>query len=145
MEWQDAVAYGATCDGEYCVVESSALPLYLQHVFGEKRELFEMVTLPLALIERLIDCLHLHLGSASQDTGLKKAFERYCRGVVHDEEKAMEAVQALTAVWEQLLECDVCVLPSVLLMSKKHTANEWSGGGAHERARKCIGLPVDGR
>lgn len=146
MEWQDAMAYGATCDGEYCVVESSALPLYLQHVFGEKHELFQMVTMPLALLEGVLDCIHLFLGSATQETSMEALFEQYCLRELEKEKvsRRKKTVQALTAVWEQLLECDVCVLPSVLLMSKKHTANEWSDGNAHRRAtnrlNKRLGL-----
>ena len=147
MEWQDAMAHGATCDGEYCVVESSALPLYLQHVFGEKRELFQMVTMPLALLEGVLDCIHLFLGSATQEASMEALFEEHCLRELEKEtgSRRKKTVQALTAVWKQLLECDVCVLPSVLLMSKKHTANEWSSKGVHERARKRLGLSVDGR
>jgi len=134
MEWQKAMPHGASIDGEYCVVESSALPLYLQYSLGEKHQLFETMTLPLPLVEELLDRMHEYFSLPAPSTTLEDYIQSYYEARSCDpstsfkkQKRVRRTGGAVADVWRQLLECDVCVLPSVLLMNKSHTANKWSG------------------
>ena len=140
MEWEDANPHSASADGEYCLVEANALPFYLQHIFADHFGLFELVTIPLRLLESLLDELPQWRNSRERqdeaEEGDQHAFRRFWNAVYEEKQEACESeddrafcnqeLAAVKRVWSQLQECDICVLPSVLLMDIRHTANEWS-------------------
>jgi hypothetical protein len=138
LDWEESNPHSATTEGEYCLVEAHALPFHLQQIFADHFGLFEIVTIPLRLLELMIDALHVwsEQREAGKDGGLD--FGCYLVEVIYEEERrkwkggtkeeaaCLKEMAAVLHVWQQLLECDICVLPSVLLMDKRHTANEWS-------------------
>ena len=139
MEWEDANPHSASADGEYCLVEANALPFYLQNIFADYFGLFELVTIPLRLLELLMDLLDRWREEREdeEDEGNEeRSFHRFLNEVYEKRWQACDTgaartfcnqeLAAIKSVWRQLQECDICVLPSVLLMDKRHTANQWS-------------------
>jgi hypothetical protein len=114
--------------------ESCALPFYLQYYFAQKLGLFHVVSVPLLLLERVLERMHQcggsgwrrHINSADGQNSLEKSFNDDFERTSAAATKQRQLLEAERAVWEHLSTSDICVLPSVLLMNSNHTSPDWS-------------------
>jgi hypothetical protein len=99
---------------------------YLQYIFSRRHGLFQVVSVPLRLLERLLKAIHA-VKSGAVPIRVKEFYEaEFERADKADVQDALEKeFQAVEQVWEHLEEADICVLPSVLLMNKENDAQEW--------------------
>lgn len=135
MEWEsaDSHAHSASSEGEYCLVEAYAVPFYLQQLFADRFGLFEVVTVPLRLLEIVLEGLQDWTMEQATATADAEEFRAYLhrREMIEqaDEDTNPNRItgnfKAAVKLIDHLEECEVCVVPSVLLMSKAHMADEW--------------------
>jgi hypothetical protein len=130
LQWvQSNPEFTGDDEGEYAVVESTALPFYLQYLWDQKENLFEVVTVPLSILELLLD----HIQKCQSESNL--SIDKYVQEHYHlqwqsakgSKKKAriQRKLHAVMMTLQHLCDSEVCVLPSVLLMSKRHQAREW--------------------
>lgn len=106
----------------FLLQESYALPLYLRMLFDEQHHQFHLVPALLLQVSIVVDQLRLFVQRWGENVD-REAFIKHLEAVSDpDGSKPVEAAEC----WKQMLECDILVLPSVLLMSKIANANEWS-------------------
>lgn len=100
-----ADAHAATEQCDYSMIESHAVPFYLEYIFDKQQQAFAVRPVSLALIERLL--LELRRGGDSFG------------------ESSLAGDSVLKKVWAELSDCDIVCVPSVLLLSGSCTTNEW--------------------
>lgn len=154
MEWEGAEshAHTATTDGEYCLVEAHAVPFYLQHIFADRYGLFEVVTVPLRLLEILLEHLEEFMqqqatagpdDSTSFRNFLQQAHNKKIPRMRFELRYAAEKeYKAVVTLLTHLEESEVCVVPSVLLLNKEHTANEWSADSTLPSLPRTVALQL---
>lgn len=99
--------HGATEDGDYSMIESHAVPFYLEHIFDRQNNCFALCPVSLSILQQLL----LEMHSSSDDSIESSAF--------------VQRNPTLRKAWALLLDCEILCLPSVLLLSNACTVPEW--------------------
>jgi hypothetical protein len=114
MTWSAADAYAASEQGDYALYEAHALPLYLEYLFGQGQELFDFLPMKLSVLEEILVALLQH--------------QHHRADTPRDERDvfapALPSLETKTA-WLRLVDAELVCVPSVLLLSSRHTVNEW--------------------
>jgi hypothetical protein len=121
------------------------LPFYLQYYFAQHLGLFHLVTVPLRLLELLLERIlrlnPLVMTPLNIVKQLKATFDTECallRAANQMNSNEWQEVEAEQEVLQHLLDSDICILPSVLLMNHDHTSSEWSASTAAVTFCPCL-------
>ena len=104
--------YSHSQDGEIFLTESNALPFYLTHIFQEMHELFDIVHTQLSDVELLLQALPPEGRLRARPGWEAEAFAPHAS-------RTQEQSSSLHQIWTKLKQCDILILPSVLLFENK--------------------------
>lgn len=122
---------GTTNNWKYSIVESMALPFYIQHILNQRaKPLFDIQLRDMKYLLIVIDILMKYdvatkptRSSTTTVMEMRDKFTHHLRNLLVG---AIDCASDVIDVWLYAINCEICVVTSVLLMSKRHSANEWS-------------------